>query len=232
MKSFKDYEVYSELRVVPPIIVRVDGVNFKKKLSEYKKPYDERLKNAFVEVAKAIFNSPFTPELIYLFSDELNVYLENLPFRGRIEKINSVVSGLVSSLFTLQMNKEFFFDSRVIPIKKEEVFEYLAWRQNECWRNCLNSYAFYTLLKEGYDPQEAIKTLEGIKSKKLHDILFSKGINIAKVPAWQRRGILIYREEYQKEGYNPITGERVSTKRKKIVVNEEIPLFKNLKNKI
>jgi len=153
MKSFKDYEVYSELRVVPPIMLRVDGVNFKKKLSGFKKPYDERLKDVFVEVAKSLFDSPFTPKIIYLFSDELNVYLENVPFRARIEKINSVISGLVSSLFTLHMKKEFFFDSRIIPIKREEVAEYLAWRQNECWRNCLNSYAFYTLLEEGYKPK-------------------------------------------------------------------------------
>ena len=48
--------------------------------------------------------------------------------------------------------------------------------------------------------------------------LFSRGINYNDLPAWQKRGIGFWYEEYDKEGYNPLTEEKVQTKRKRVHV--------------
>lgn len=45
-----------------------------------------------------------------------------------------------------------------------------------------------------------------------------------KVPAWQRRGTGLSREEYQREGFNPKTQEKVLTRRRRIRVDDELPM--------
>lgn len=99
----------------------------------------------------------------------------------------------------------------------------MAWRQNEAWRNHLNSYAFYTLLKEIGDRRKVQKFLEGKKSPELHEILYSRGINPAKTPAWQRRGILLYWKDIELE--REFEGRTVRFKRRRIVEEWEPPLF-------
>ncbi len=63
------------------------------------------------------------------------------------------------------------------------------------------------------------------KSSGLHDILFERGINLAELPAWQRRGIGIYKKEEIIEGYNPVKDEKVKSVRKKIFVDENLPIL-------
>jgi tRNA(His) 5'-end guanylyltransferase len=51
----------------------------------------------------------------------------------------------------------------------------------------------------GHKPAEASKKLRGLKTEELHELAFKQGINLAQTPAWQRRGILIYKEPYAKK---------------------------------
>jgi tRNA(His) 5'-end guanylyltransferase len=99
----------------------------------------------------------------------------------------------------------------------------LKYRQDECWRNHINSYAFYTLLKEIGDRRKTQEFLKGKKSHEIHDILFERGINLSKTPAWQRRGIFLHwtTVEIEKE----YEGRIVRFKRRKIVENWEPPIF-------
>ena len=50
----------------------------------------------------------------------------------------------------------------------------------------------------GHKPSEVAKMLRGLKSEDIHETLFRHGINLAETPPWQRRGVLIHREPYQK----------------------------------
>ena len=34
-----------------------------------------------------------------------------------------------------------------------------------------------------------------MKESEIHELVFRRGINLAKTPAWERRGVLIYRKE-------------------------------------
>ena len=98
----KEYEIFSELRVPKNsnIIVRIDGRSFHTLTRDLKleKPYDVDFYKAISEVCKDLFNE-FSPLFIYTFSDEINILLNDIPFNGRVEKINSVIASFASSSF-------------------------------------------------------------------------------------------------------------------------------------
>ena len=55
-------------------------------------------------------------------------------------------------------------------------------------------------------------------------MLFSRGINFDKLPLWQKRGVGIYWEEYEKSGLNPVTGQSETALRRRLKVDGELPL--------
>jgi tRNA(His) 5'-end guanylyltransferase len=55
-------------------------------------------------------------------------------------------------------------------------------------------------------------------------LLWQKGINFNDLPLWQRRGVGIYWERYQKTGTNPLTEEVISTSRKRLKTDLELPM--------
>ena len=63
--------------------------------------------------------------------------------------------------------------------------------------------------------------LKKLRTKDLHEILSRHGINLAKTPVWQRRGILIYKELHQKLVENHMVTRR------KIVEEWALPRFKS-----
>lgn len=233
----KRREIYSDLRCVPPVIVRIDGRNFKNALSRmgFEKPYDERFTSAIVDSIESFFKkSGLSPVFAYTFSDEISFFFRDNAFEGRIEKLDSIIPSYISSAFTMALNQEepVSFDSRIISLHEEEIREYLVWRQDEAWRNCINSYAYYTLLSEGMDEKEAAFHLKRKKSSDMHELLFEKGINIAKVPAWQRRGIMILKKESEIEGFNPHLNVKTTSTRTKVYIDRDIPLFSSEEGEI
>ena len=128
--------------------------------------------------------------------------------------MNSILAGVASSAFSLSVAKLFknplitAFDSRIIVSSQEKITEYLTWRQRDAWRNHNNAYAYWLFRGNGYKPSEAAKKLKGLKTKDLHEILFRHGVNLTRTPAWQRRGILLSREPYQKRAKSQIVTRR------------------------
>lgn len=228
----KDREIYAEMRCIPPVVVRADGRNFKNTLSGlgFKKPYDLTFARAMANTVELfIKESGLSPLFAYTFSDEINFLFMSLPFEGRVEKIDSVVASFLGSALTinLQLEKPVAFDSRIVVLQKEEIPAYFHWRQLEAWRNFVGSWGYYTLRNEGINKTEASKYLKGKKEWEIHEMLFERGINLATLPAWQRRGIVISKEEYQISGFNPVLGEEVISLRRRVIQNWEIPNFKS-----
>lgn len=230
----KECEIFSSLKVPcgSKIIIRIDGRKFSKLSNDlrFEKPYDEKFKEIMISTSKDFFKE-FSPAFIYTFSDEINIFLSEVPFAGRIEKLNSVFASFIAGSFSkniIKLNKSIkkpiSFDSRVIPLSEEGIIKYFKERQDEAWRNCINGYAYWTL-REEYTKKEAMKILDKKKSNMLHDILFKRGTNLAELPSWQRRGIGIYKKDIIIEGYNPITKKNVESSRKKIFVDEDLPIF-------
>ncbi|MEM3153436.1 MAG: tRNA(His) guanylyltransferase Thg1 family protein [Candidatus Bathyarchaeia archaeon] len=234
IESFKGWpksEIFSKttLPLETPFFVRLDGWRFRELADAVgaEKPFDKQFALCLVNSGKALFEKGFSPTLVYVVSDELNILFDGkAPFNGRIEKIDSIIPSLVSAAFSIQL-QEFFnkkvvaaFDSRIIVVPNDEkMVGYLTWRQTNAWRNHNNAYAYWLFRKMGYKPSEIAKKLKGMKTEELHELLFKHGINLAKTPQWQRRGILIHKKPYQKRVANQ------SVTRWKITENWNTPLF-------
>ncbi len=230
IKERGDREIYAAIKAIPPLIVRVDGRNFRHLLRDgFEKPYDERFAKGLVDSAVIFFEqSGFDPKLAYLFSDEINLYFTHVPFKCRIEKLDSVIAGFFASALTIMLNfkEPITFDARIIPMcGGDDVLEYLLQRQAEAWRNHLNAYGYYGLQASGLTEKEAEQRLRGMKAAQVHELLFRQGINLSETPAWQRRGMMVAKERYEKEGYNPKTAKDVTVTRYKIVQLWDPPLF-------
>jgi tRNA(His) 5'-end guanylyltransferase len=228
----RDREIYADIKAIPPLIVRADGRNFRRVLSgEFEKPYDERFAKGMAEAVAIFFEtSGFDPKLAYIFSDEINLFFPQVPFKGRIEKLDSVIASFLASALTivLDFKDAIAFDARVIPVcSREDVWEYLTQRQAEAWRNHINAYGYYGLQESRLSEKEAEERLKGMKAAQVHELLFRTGINLNETPMWQRRGILIAKERYEKEGYNPKAGKKVVVTRYEVVQHWDLPLFES-----
>ena len=154
--------------------------------------------------------------------------LDSIPFEGRVEKINSVIASYTASSFVLHYNAQFkkppSFDSRIIPIDDASISDYFKWRQDECWRNCINGYGIWALKKE-YDKEEANEKIKGLKSNEIHDMLFERGINLNDVETWKKRGIGVYKKSWEIEGFNPKRNEKTTSTRSEVYVDYELEIF-------
>jgi len=240
----KEREIFSGLRVAPPLFVRVDGRGFGKAISNlgFKKPYDEDFAAAIVDSTIIFFKqSGFDPIFAYLFSDEVSFYFTHLPFNGRVEKINSIISSFFASTLTirLKLSVPISFDARIIPVAAVQMVDYLKCRQDETWNNHVISYGYYTLLRHGFNPREAVDKLNHMKHCDIHELTFQNGVNLGETPLWQRRGIMVYRsplvEELQVADIEhpevvvdggSIMGNRHHSAHKALVDDWGLPLFK------
>jgi len=223
-------EIFSAITTIPPVFVRLDGRAFHR-LADclgLEKPFDEFFHKGMVTTCTSLVaDSGLNPDLAYTFSDEISLYFTKLPFSGRVEKLDSVAASYAASSFTLALGGTTLiaFDARVIPATPAWAIEYLANRQSEAWRNHINAYCQQALIEEGMDPRKAAEKLKGLQAKDLHEMMHVRGFNLAETPAWQRRGTLVYKKLTEKEGFNPVTQEKVIAERSAVVAESELPLF-------
>ena len=227
----KDYEVYSSLKVPKnsKIIIRLDGRSFHKLASDLNliKPYDEKFYNVISNVCEDLFKE-FSPLFVYTFSDEISLLLENIPFEGRIEKINSVIASFTASSFVIHYDAEFnkppAFDSRIIPISDVDILKYFKWRQDESWRNCVNSHGIY-YLKSKYSNSVANDKINGMNINDVHELLYQNGINLNDVDTYKKRGIGIYRKNKKVVGFNKKENKEQTSYRSYVYTDWELPIF-------
>ncbi len=228
-REMKEREIYSDLRVFPPFAVRIDGRGFRRALSDFKKPYDEIFAKAMADCVECFFrDSGLNPLFAFTFSDEINLFFYEMPYNYRIEKIDSIIPSFFSSALTIRLDlkEAVSFDSRIIPLGKEDIYRYLVWRQAETWRNHVSSYGYYMLRKTGLSENEAAGQLKNMKASAIHELVFKHGINLAETPAWQRCGVLVFRKTYEKKGYDPLKKIEVTTQRTKIIQEWNTPIFR------
>ncbi|HOV82692.1 MAG TPA: tRNA(His) guanylyltransferase Thg1 family protein [Methanothrix sp.] len=195
-----DWEIYSGLIARAPLVARADGRGFKKILEESKKPYDIDFARSMAAAACSLFvDSGLSPSLAFTFSDEVSLVFLKSPFGGRVEKIDSLIAGFLSASLSLNLKRHVSMDCRTIPLCRQEICDYLVERQDEAWRNHVFSYGYYMLRREGSSPKEAMEMLRGLSEPQIHEIVYKNGINLAKTPAWERRGVMIYRRDGQVE---------------------------------
>ncbi|MEN6610137.1 MAG: tRNA(His) guanylyltransferase Thg1 family protein [Methanoregulaceae archaeon] len=223
-------EVYSALQAVPPVFIRLDGRAFHALTNRlgFEKPFDRRFCSAMCRTAQRLVSSSgLSPLFAYTFSDEISLFLPVLPFSGRVEKMDSVAASFAASCLTLELGLDdpVAFDARVILASPEYALEYLAERQAEAWRNHINAYCQQALIREGMSAERAAAHLKNLPSPALHEMMHERGVNLAKTPSWQRRGVLVRKERVQVAGYNPIEKIATIAERSRVVPDRNLPLF-------
>lgn len=193
----QDYE--DALRIFLPrrgyTVIRIDGRAFHTFTRDLERPYSKPLADALDQSALHLCKEMTGCRFAYGQSDEYSFVLTDfersdapLWFDGNVQKIVSVSA----SLFTAAFQRSFpatgtlaAFDSRVMVIpKREEVFQYLLWRQLDASANSLNMLA-----SAHYSHSELL----GKSTADKHELLHGKGVNWAKQSADFKRGRAIRR---------------------------------------
>ena len=231
-KKMRKYEQSLDQILLPEtfMVARLDGRGFTKLTKEvckFQAPFDEKFRDLMVHTVKALMDCGF--RIVYAFteSDEISLLFDvsEKAFGRKVRKYNSTLAGEASAVFSLQLGRVATFDCRMVPLPTvEKVQDYFRWRQEDANRNALNSYCYWTLRKEGKSVRAATKELEGKGVSFKNELLFSRGINYNDLPKWQKRGIGLWFEEYEKESYNPLTNEKVLAKRNRLHVEYELPI--------
>jgi len=230
LEDFRRFELYSGVRIPSGswLVLRLDGRGFGRLALELRarKPFDPRLARCLVDSARSVYQQGFNPALIYVASDELNIlFIGEPPFGGRVEKLDSVLSGIISSSACLNLRRLFgvetvvSFDCRVVVLDEESFFSYIAWRQLDSVRNCLNAYAYWTLRASGMSPRRAAERLRGLKAQALIKLLREHDVDFGSVPSWQKNGILIYKRPVLR------TAGKVHYLRKRLTESWRVPSF-------
>jgi tRNA(His) guanylyltransferase len=91
-------------------------------------------------------------------------------------------------------------------------------------RCALNGWCYWTLRNAGKTAAEATRALSRTKTADKNELLFRHGINFNDVPAWQRRGVGLWHEEYQRSGYDPVREIGVTATRRRVHVERNLPM--------
>lgn len=226
--TMRELEYFHGLRILPGAwtVIRVDGKGFSKFTeAHYEKPFDAGFSAMMVQTAQELLVQ-LGGVYAYTESDEISVLLprEWDRYDREVEKAVSISAGIASATFTLAAGTAAVFDSRVwLGTSSEQVVDYFRWRQADAVRCGLNGWAYWTLRKSGQGVRSATTALHGKSVSEKNELLFERGINFASLPAWQRRGIGLYWERYEKPGFDPLRRAGVTTTRRRIKVDRDLP---------
>lgn len=200
-------------------IIRVDGKAFHTFTKKCERPFDKDLMEIMDATAISMCESIQGVKMAYVQSDEISLLLTDFEdqntcawFDGNIQKMASIAASIATANFNLKLSealqrddslsKKFkskngaahlaLFDARVFTIPEAiEVENYFIWRQADAVRNSIQmaAQALYSH-----------KELHGKNGGDLQEMIFQKGINWDKYPSRCKRGSVIAKEFYDKDG--------------------------------
>lgn len=228
-RQMRALEYFRGVRLLPGVwpVIRLDGRSFGSFVGDrFERPYDERFRDLIVATSRAVLDE-LQGLYAYTMSDEISLLLprEWEMFDRRMEKAVSVSAGIASAAFTHAAGEPAHFDSRIwLGADTGLVAEYFTWRQGEAARNALHSWCYWTLRKEGKNAREASSALRGKGAAFQNELLFCRGINFNDLPPWQRRGVGLYRERYEKPGHDPVKDAVTVAVRRRTRVAMDLPV--------
>ena len=110
-----------------------------------------------------------------------------------------------------------------LPLARH-VIDYFRWRNEDAHRNALNAHCYWLLRKKGENANDASQALLRLSVAEKNELLFANGVNFNELPNWQKRGSGLYWEEHDKEGFNPMTGEKIVATRRRIKRDLDLPM--------
>jgi len=188
----KKYEQCSDISLLPRgyIVIRVDGKSFHNFTKGMKKPFDFKLIDAMVGAGIMCSRKMQGFKLGYHQSDEFTFILSDMDsyetemwFDRRVQKICSITA----SMFTVYFNQllgtnDAMFDARAFNVPEEDIPNVIIWRQQDWERNSIQMLAHSIFSsKELYEKSNA----------DIHEMLWSRNLNWAKLPSQLKNGTLI-----------------------------------------
>jgi len=211
------------------LVARLDGRGFTrltKEVHPFEAPFDERMRDLMTATVTHLLGCGFRIAYGYTQSDEISLLLhpDETTFGRKLRKYTSVLAGEASAAFSLKLGAVGVFDCRISQLPRaQDVVDYFRWRQEDASRNALNAHCYWMLRKQGRSVAEATSQVLGQSTAAKHDLLFAQGINYNNLPAWQKRGVGLYWEAYDKPGFNPLTQETMYTVRRRLKTDLELP---------
>lgn len=184
-----------------PLVVRLDGKNFHTFTKGLSRPFDKRLSDLMADTTKALVER-FHAAFGYCQSDEITLvwYYDSdsdaeFPFKGRLQKIESLVAAFCSVYFNKKL-AEFIpeksdemptFDARAFQTPNLiEVYNAVLWRQQDCTKNAI-SMAAQSMFTH--------KSLAGLNGRQMQArMLAERDVNFNDYPAFFKRGVFVVRK--------------------------------------
>lgn len=231
-QTMRVFETAHDYCVLPGLymVARIDGRNFTrltKETVEFEAPFDIRMRDYMIETTAHLMNCGFRVVYGYTQSDEISLLFHPLitTFDRKVRKYNSVLAGEASAKFSLLLGTHATFDCRISELPtKERVCDYFRWRNEDAHRNALNAHCYWMLRKQGETVKSATDALHKLSVPEKNELLWQKGINFNELPQWQKRGVGLYWELFEKPGVNPLSGESVSASRRRLKIDTELPM--------
>lgn len=226
------YETAHDHCVLPElhIVVRLDGKNFTRLTKEtwpFEAPFDPRFRDLMLDTATHLMECGVGAVYGYVQSDEISLLLRqnDMSFGRKTRKLISVLAGEASAKFSLGLGGLASFDARICQLPSQaRVVDYFRWRHEDAHRNALSAHCYWLLRKRGESAQAAHHALLGLSTAGKNELLFQNGINFNELPSWQKRGAVVFWEDYERPAVDPRTGHGVIAQRRRLVRNLELPL--------
>jgi tRNA(His) 5'-end guanylyltransferase len=225
------FETTNDLSVLPGIhmVARIDGRNFThlSRAQDFEKPFDERFRDYMIATTEHLMTCGFRILYGYTQSDEISLLSHpgEDAFGRKLRKLNSILAGEAGAKFSLLLGDIGAFDCRISQLPRtEDVVDYFRWRSEDAHRNALNGHCYWMLRKSGKSVGQATSMLRGMSVAAKNELLFNHAVNFNDLPRWQRRGVGLFWETYEKQATNRQTGEEVLVQRKRIKHELELPM--------
>ncbi|MDJ1468305.1 tRNA(His) guanylyltransferase Thg1 family protein [Xanthocytophaga flava] len=181
-------------------IIRIDGKAFHTYTRGLARPFDDQFMQDMDATASFLCANIQGTRFAYVQSDEISIALTDFDklttaawFDGNIQKMVSISASLATAKFNeLRPGKLAYFDSRVFTIPFQiEVENYFIWRQQDATRNSISNVA-----QSLYTHKELINK----SSVQKQELIFQKGINWNDYAPRYKRGRIITKESFEKQG--------------------------------
>ncbi len=230
--KMRRYETAHAHCVLPGLfmVARLDGRSFTRLTKEthrFESPFDVRVRDLMTGTVEHLMNCGFRVMYGYTQSDEISLLFhpdEDL-FDRKLRKYDSVLAGEASGKFSVGLGAPACFDCRLSQLPTSAlVVDYFLWRAEDAHRNALNAHCYWLLRRDGMNAQEATDRLLGLSVPDKNELLFQRGLNFNDVPTWQKRGVGVYWQTYEKAAFNPKLNQAVTAQRRRLHVDLELPL--------
>jgi len=226
------FETANDRCVVPGIFIvaRIDGRGFTrltKDVHKFDAPFDIRFRDMMIATTDHLMNSGFRVVYGYTQSDEISLlfHRDENTFGRKTRKYDSILAGEASAKFSLLLGAQAAFDCRTSELPSTNyVRDYFRWRNEDAHRNALNAHCYWMLRRQGNSLNQATNRLSGMSVAEKNELLFQAGVNFNDLPTWQKRGVGLYWDSYEKVGVNPKSGETAVATRRGMKHNLELPM--------